>query len=485
MSLHRRMFSSSSAAFVFAFTVILCIPSILVQAQFPQPQNVGKRDAFLESGLSLASWIWLPVPNILTTAPVGNAAFIKTFATPVGKTAASALIGITVDNTFTLWVNGQPIGGGDNFKTAQLFTAQLNSTDNVFAVLGTNVAAGAPASANPAGLLAAIHILYSDGSSDMIVSDSSWLVSGTVPAEFPLTFGLSTFGAAQVATEYGLGPWGTSVTMTTPNSLDLVGSTWIWATTDASENAPAGTIGFRKTIVTPSDKTAASATVLLSVDNTFELYINGQYIGSPPFDDNADGEVPTWEYAQRFTVVLAPTSNTFTVIAQNFPPQAGQTISEAGVIAAIQVVYTDGTSDVISTDATWLTGPFTSVSSFLATADSTLVPCIVQGMYGMAPWGQLGIADALDNSDSAPLNLPVETSAVHLPSFTLNITSPSATGTTSPPPTGITSPSPSNTSSSPTSITSSSPTSNSARATISARTAPILFFFSVMASVVL
>ncbi|KAJ7769066.1 hypothetical protein DFH07DRAFT_289630 [Mycena maculata] len=415
------MFFSASPAFVFTLTVLLCIPSILVHALAHPPLWDGharrvfeKRDTFSTSGLSLASWIWLPEPDLLTTAPLGNAAFIKTFATPAGKTAASAVIAITVDNNYTLWVNGQAIGetgpGGEySWQTAQVFEAQLNASANVFSVLGNNVQFpdDTPGSANPAGLLAAIRVLYSDGSNDTILSDSTWLVSSTVPSDFPLPADVSKFVAAQVATQYGTGPWGTSVTAAAPNNLTLAGSAWIWNTSNSGANAPVGTIGFRKTIVTPTDKTATSATILASVDNTFQMYVNGQYVGSPPLDDNAPNSPSSWEYAQRISVSLTPSSNIFTVLATNFPPQAGSTTSGAGFIAAIQVDYTDGTNDVFGTDTTWLTGPVTSASAFLATADSALSPPIVQGTYGMAPWGNIGTVDALN-----ALNIPGNNAAI-------------------------------------------------------------------------
>ncbi|KAF7358478.1 hypothetical protein MVEN_00898300 [Mycena venus] len=325
--------------------------------------TVIKRDAFSDSGLALASWIWLTEPNLLTTAPVGAVAFIKTFHTPSGKTAATAQIAMTADNNFTLYVNGQPVGASlDSWEDAQVFDAALNASVNIFSVLAVNDGSTAPSSANPAGLLAAIHIKYTDGSNDTVLSDSTWLVSGTVPADFPLPADLSSFSPAEVATKYGAGPWGTSVVIpsTVSDSLNLTGSTWIWSTSNAGANAPVGNVGFRKTVAVPSGKTASWATVILSVDNSFDLYVNGLYIGSPPFDNNAPGSVSSWEYAQRFNVTLNPSTNIFTVVGKNFPPQQTGGTSGAGLIAALLIQYTDGSSDIVRTDATWLTGPFTS-----------------------------------------------------------------------------------------------------------------------------
>ncbi|KAJ7861814.1 hypothetical protein B0H14DRAFT_3863287 [Mycena olivaceomarginata] len=364
-------------------------PSVLTQYAGP---ILEKRDAFSSSGLASASWIWLPEPDLLTTAPTGSVAFTKTVVTPSGKTAASASISIAVDNNFTLWCNAQPIGASDGtaeagWQTAQILSAALNATSNVFSVLGTNSNPDTPGAANPAGLLAAIRIFYTDGSNDTVLSDSTWLASGTIPADFPLPHDLSSFVHAQVATKYGSGAWGTSVTVPTPspNPLNLTGSSWIWSTSNAGAAAPVGSVGFRKTVVSPSGKSATSATVLLSADNTFQLLINGH----------------------AFAVTLTPSTNVFTVLATNFPGQQGGT-SSAGVIAALQIGYSDGSTTIVRTDASWLAGPFTSASLFLAAADSTLGPAIYQGLFGMSPWGQLrGVADALN-----ALKLPANNAAV-------------------------------------------------------------------------
>ncbi|KAJ6622511.1 hypothetical protein B0H10DRAFT_888008 [Mycena sp. CBHHK59/15] len=395
-----------------ALTLFLCLPSILVQARLSSRaqhigRTIGRRDAVSDSGLASASWIWLPGSN-LTSAPSGDVAFIKQFPTPAGKTASSAVIAMTVDNHFTLWVNGQAIGASGSglmeWQSAQTLNAALNASANVFSVLAVNYPddSGVP---TPAGLLAAIRILYTDGSNETIISDSTWLASSTIPSDFPLPSDISQFVTVEVEAPYGSGPWATSVTLPTPDPdpLNLTGSAWIWPTADSSANASVGTFPFRKTLVTPSGKTAASATILVAVDNSFDLYINGQYVGSPPYDSNALNIISSWEYAQRFTVNLTASSNVFTVFAKNFAPQTPGGTSGAGLITALKVEYTDGSSNIFRSDTSWLTDSFTSVSAFLTAADSSLVPPISQGLFGMQPWGQIGISDAL-NAGSIPLN---------------------------------------------------------------------------------
>ncbi|KAJ7861838.1 hypothetical protein B0H14DRAFT_3445091 [Mycena olivaceomarginata] len=287
--------------------------SVLTQHTGP---ILEKRDAFSSSGLASASWIWLPEPDLLTTVPTGSVAFIKTLTTPPGKTAASALITIAVDNNFTLWCNAQPVGASDGivvdgWQTAQVLSVALNATSNVFSVM-----------ADPAGLLAAIRIFYTDRSNETVLSDNTWLVSGTIPADFPVPLDLSSFVHAQVATKYGSGPWATSVTVPSPNpnALNLTGSSWIWSTSNASIETLAVTVGFRKTVATPAGKSATSAIVLLTADNTFHCC-----------------PTSSWQYAQRFTVALAATRNVFTVLATNFPGQQTGGGSSAGLVAAVQI----------------------------------------------------------------------------------------------------------------------------------------------------
>ncbi|KAJ7643691.1 hypothetical protein FB45DRAFT_280047 [Roridomyces roridus] len=370
----------------FVFSLLLSFLS-LVQA-----------DDFSDTGLTRASWIWNPEPNLQTTAPIGNVAFLKTFATPSGKSAISATIAVTADNNYTMWVNGQPIGSGDNWQTARFLTAQLNTSTNVFAVLATNQAAGAPVDANPAGMIAAITVHYADNSSDLILTDNSWLAASTIPANFTTAADVSAFTGAEVAATYGQGVWGTaSNSLETPNTLNLTGSSWIWSTSSADINAPVGSIGFRKTITSPSGKTATSATILAAADNTFQLFLNDEYIGAPPHDDNGAATTGSWHFAQRFTVDLTEQTNAINIVATNFKAQADGGTTAAGLLAVVRVAYSDGSTQTFVSDASWLAGAATTTPlAFVAMSDNALVPAIVQVAYGSQPWGQLSIADALD-----------------------------------------------------------------------------------------
>ncbi|KAJ7844503.1 hypothetical protein B0H14DRAFT_2776463 [Mycena olivaceomarginata] len=193
-----------------ALTLIFChIPFLLTHAHRTKHNYIGRSDDPLsDSGLTSASWIWT------SGATTGNIAFIKTYISGAGRTATSATISLTVVQQFTLWVNGRLIGasgdGADDWKSAQVFTTGLNATFNIFSVLAVNDAdSGAP----PPGLLAAIQVQYSDGSDDVIVSDSIWVVSTVIPSDFPTPSTYSLFSPATILARFGSGSWGDSVTL--------------------------------------------------------------------------------------------------------------------------------------------------------------------------------------------------------------------------------------------------------------------------------
>ncbi|KAJ7236184.1 hypothetical protein C8J57DRAFT_1479283 [Mycena rebaudengoi] len=350
---------------------------------------LAERDALSDSGLTSALWIWA-APLNQSIPPLGNVAFMRSFSAPAGKGAYSAIMTISAVNNFTAWVNGNPVGsstnGAGDWKTARVLTAPLElSTANIFSIL---VSTNSDNFGSPEpGLLAAIKIKYTDGSTTTIHTDADWEATTNIANDFPTS--AAALGAAKVGAAFGSGSWGNSVTLasTDPSPLDLSAASWIWSDKGADLDTPVGILGFRKTVPTASGKTAQTALILVTVDNAFNLYVNGEFVGSPAV---------SWSRARQFTVALSPDSNTFTVIGQNteYPGQP----NPAGFIAAIKITHTDGTSQIIGTDASWLRGNFTNVtdnafplsqytSTFMSTADSGLFPAVALGKYPMEPWG--------------------------------------------------------------------------------------------------
>lgn len=159
-------------------------------------------------GFADSSWIWTPEEGA-PYAPAEPRAFRTTIGDTAGRTATSAEIAITADDSYRLWVDGKLLGetvGAENeWQGSKSYTVALDGPA-VVAVRTTN----GPNS--PAGLLASIRITYSNGSTSTAVSDGSWKASKEVPDGFEQPgFDDSGWAAAAVQARYGQGPWGSGV----------------------------------------------------------------------------------------------------------------------------------------------------------------------------------------------------------------------------------------------------------------------------------
>ncbi|KAJ7648840.1 hypothetical protein B0H17DRAFT_1215517 [Mycena rosella] len=117
-----------------------------------------------------------------------------------------------------------------------------------------------------------------------------------------------------------------------PTAPPLWNGTWIWSTSDAAYDAAPGSVGFRKTFTSPVGRRAQSATILITVDNQFTMYVDEAYIGASQ----------DWTRVQQLKKNLNATTNTLTVIAGNWATLNHDTStwtdpSSAGVIAAIRI----------------------------------------------------------------------------------------------------------------------------------------------------
>ncbi|KAF8965132.1 bacterial alpha-L-rhamnosidase-domain-containing protein [Flammula alnicola] len=343
----------------------------------------------LISAFQGASWIWTSEsspPN----APPGDVAFRKTLSTPSGKTATSADILITADDQFSMYVDGNPMGSSPQtaniWMQAQFLNLTLNTANStLFAVRVTNLPDVSTGGNGPAGLLVAIKITFSDGTATIITSDPSWILTTNITDGWNLPSGsVAGWTAASAIAPYGQGPWGTQVTVpaaaSTPQ-LSFANSFWIWSTETNPPLAPAAPRAFRKTFSATSGKTLLSALIILTVDDAFSFYADGIRLGSSP------EETDTWEYAQTFTATLHGTSAVFAVLANNLPDVSTGGASPAGLLASIQITYTDGSSDFVVSDTTWKVDTTVPVGfenpSF---DDSSWSLASSQGPYGVGPW---------------------------------------------------------------------------------------------------
>ena len=334
-----------------------------------------------------SKWIWTNEAGVGANRPPGSRAFRRVYNPTLFKTPVSANILITADNGYTLYVNGNQVGVGHNWPTAQGYCVSLSPTCNVFAVNATNDLT-VP---NPAGVLASIEITYSDGSIDKLVTDASWRFRTSVPFGFEqVGFDDSNWSPAVVEGNYGVAPWNT---ITTPASgftqVGLADTTWIW--TDEMKNgaAPIGFRAFRKTITIPAGHKATSATIFIAFDDSFSLYVQGRVVGSGT----------TWQQARKYVVNIQPEATTVTIALY-----AGNIGGPAGLALAVNLAFecgNGGTSFV--TDNSWkYNHAIPSGFEQPGFNDSAWPAAVLQGKFGTAPLGGRPIPTAT-SPPSGPL----------------------------------------------------------------------------------
>ncbi|KAF4612396.1 hypothetical protein D9613_003568 [Agrocybe pediades] len=134
--------------------------------------------------------------------------------------------------------------------------------------------------------------------------------------------------------------------------LDLASSSWIWTTEFTGSQD-------------------------ITVDNFYVLYVNGAVIGQRTSSNN-------WQQAGRFCVGLSPTTN---VIAVNGTNEA---IGRAGVLAAIQVTYSDGTITTSISDVSWkATSSLPSGFQTTTFNDASWPAAVISGGYAVWPYAPI------------------------------------------------------------------------------------------------
>jgi len=204
---------------------------------------------------------------------------------------------ITADNSFSLFVDGAPVGQSpannpDSWETAQGYQMLLSPGPTVFAVQATNLPSALPTLVNPAGLLVAIRVTHSDATQVVIGTDKAWKSNVNAVAGFQLpTTDDSTWPAATEIAKFGTGPWLSSVTI--PTSLALV----TLPTTSASA-LPSSTSALPSTSSTLPNSTSSlpsstqSSTTSSSTESTSFVTSTITSTSTSPFGD-ASSAVPS------------------------------------------------------------------------------------------------------------------------------------------------------------------------------------------------
>lgn len=295
----------------------------------------------IEMDLEGASWIHPPYTGANT--PPGY--FRKAFTLDAGKTIESAEFVMTGDRGFTAFLNGTQVATGasvdDAWKRAARVQVSPLAGANLFAVRLNNTAKAYGA------IVGKLTVLYTDGSTQDIVTDAAWLSSQTATTGWDAN-GYATTGwvAAAARATYGAGPWGEQVTVPAAaapdTSLNFDTASWITppiGTTSASNPVPSSL--FRRTITVPAGKQVEWAQLAASGDQRFSAYFNGEKVAEGTGADNE------WQTAKVVNVTPVEGDN---VLAFSLTTTNGQ---YAGILARLRIGYTDGTtSDYVSNSGT-------------------------------------------------------------------------------------------------------------------------------------
>jgi len=163
------------------------------------------------------------------------------------------------------------------------------------------------------------------------------------------------------------------------NSPAFSRAKWIWFPEGRPErSAPPGRRFFQRIVEVDSTSPVASARLVLTADNTFECWVNGQPAGK--------GHDFHRGYPLEVGPLLKPGANLVAVLAVN----TLNTPNPAGLVGALSIRYRDGRMQEIISDAAWRTSQ-TAPDGWNADAAPGAAWAAAQelGPLGMAPWGEV------------------------------------------------------------------------------------------------
>ena len=146
--------------------------------------NVALPDESPVHTIERARWIWYPEGDPASAAAPATRYFRRDFPIESNGRIRKAMLEITADNSFEVWVNGRSVSAGNNFHAVSTtdVTSLLAPGRNVLAVAATN----GGDSANPAGLIAGLRVEYVDGTTLDVVTDHRWQTARDVSQDWRL-----------------------------------------------------------------------------------------------------------------------------------------------------------------------------------------------------------------------------------------------------------------------------------------------------------
>lgn len=187
-------------------------------------------------------------------------------------------------------------------------------------------------------------------------------------------------------------PWG--AVSAQAQSIDFDDAKWIWCLGETLLGSlPASVNYFRAEVVIPESPALKSAEIIITADNLFVLYLNGQSVGESGTGNSA------WSQAQRWDVtsLLVPGRTVVAVEAVNTLP------GPAGLIMKLVAEMADGQQIVLASDATWTCSTEEESNWQQSVFDDQKWKHVdVIGDFGVGPWGSVAVP-----AESQPGGAPV------------------------------------------------------------------------------
>ncbi|HSY28152.1 MAG TPA: histidine kinase, partial [Burkholderiaceae bacterium] len=139
-----------------------------------EPSTTSHSEWFFEMTNHLGRWIW-----DANTSDNQAVRFWKSFTIPSHPKITRAIMRITADNSYTLFLDGKTVGGGYDWRTLKVYdmTQLLAPGRHVLAVQAHN-------DRLQAGLIFCLTILSKDNSEITIVSGDDWLITPVTNADW-------------------------------------------------------------------------------------------------------------------------------------------------------------------------------------------------------------------------------------------------------------------------------------------------------------
>jgi hypothetical protein len=283
--------------------------------------------------ITSASYIWGMV------GPTGSLGFRRVYTSLRGKvaTVANCQAGTTLLTQLAFYINGR--GGISSFPILNL---PLYAHSNLFAVVGTV----SPLPGISGGFIAACQIVFSDGTIDTLVTaaDGSW---HTAPISNKCDLAFTQPEYRENSTWVGatlVGPYkNNSISFSPmPPPVTFGSSSWIW--TNEGTSLPGQARAFRYTFNPPAGELPIYATILVTCDNSYTFWLNGNLIAVSPTETD-------WTVPQRYVLQLRPGVNVFAFTGFNLDVAP----SPAGLLVSAQVELASGALVNFVTDTTWRT----------------------------------------------------------------------------------------------------------------------------------